>query len=327
MRCCLVLLLCVLCDLLAAHARLGVGGGSARLVQPEVMPGVPSAPETRSRATANVMAAQKAEDEVYITDAQLRTAAAMEGASKAQLVVTHKEIETESAAKVGELGTERATLYRQEADAVASNTRKLIEGIPLAVRKAAKQAVSDVMAAAYGTMNAEVQRVLDSLQDEDKDNYRKAAEYAHKAVLPFQLEKLRHSQTMYSYVLQARELAMAVNQLRAKALSTAQQAGILQTRGNVVTAQRLQMQAHILLDKASSLEEQAKAFNRKASSIQQQLPSYDVAISSGTEYGVYKADPPPRTRELPLPPPPLTLPPPSNVLAAPAPAPGAASPA
>lgn len=287
------------------------------------MPGIPSHDQAVAMGHSSELDARWASHEAQAAAAQSQVYEVVEAAAHASLEALSKESEAVSAARLATIAANQAIDARREAEALAVKTKILVDGLPAAVQKAERRAVDEVVAATIQRMNMVVQQVLSASSFGDAAAMKAASQNAQAQALPFQQGKLRAEQVMYSYALQAKELATAAGQLKEKAMEIARRSNPLQSRGNTAAAQQLQMQAHDLMDKASQLEGQAILFDQNAKRIQGTLGDFDRAAEMAARYGAYQANPLGDTPVLPPPPPPpLTLPPPAmGPGPAPAPAP------
>lgn len=308
---------------------------AARLLQPEgepeihysyeTLPAIPAPADALKANFVGGVAGQWAASEAMTAAMQARVSQDSMAAAQSQLEADSNGLTSELAVKSALRSAQNAHEMERHAEAVADSTQKIIDSIPVEAEKAAQQAMNDVVAVAFKDMNDDVKQTVLFSKGLDASAGAAAAQAAQVAALPFQQAKLRSVQTMYSYATQAQELATAVKELKLKALKIAGQAEPLQKRGNVVVAQRLRMQAHDLMDKASQMAAQAKGFSSTAASIRGELASYDLAADSAAAYAAYQANPGGPMGQFPAPPYPLELPPPPAAAPGPAPAPAPAS--
>lgn len=288
----------------------------ARLLEPDdgiihrLRPGFYTAQQASDELAASTLAGAFAEGERRTDEDELETASRLKESREARVAAIESQIRTQQAATAAGLVARRVEKLERETAAVSKAVQKLVGMIPDVARRAAERAVRDVEEEARQRMNAEVAETLTTQALEERRLKEMAADEAQAAALPFQSAKLRATQTMWSYVAKGRELALAVAELKNKAIEIAQASVPLQATGNPVMAQQLQMQAHDLMNKALQFEAQAKNLQASAEAIRGTLNKYDAQATTAADYGAYQANPGAidAAPEIPLPPFPLTLP-------------------
>jgi hypothetical protein len=256
-----------------------------------------------------------------------KAAESLESSRESELLTMWHNLDLKSATMDAVLAAQRTNEMKKRADAAARRSESLVASIPYIADQAAKRAIGDTMNNAIQRMDMEATLVAEEQKKIEMLLAKQAAKAAEIAALPWQQAKMRASQTMISYASQARDLANAVTHLKLKAPDLSAQAGVLQSRGDVVHAQQLQIAAHDLLDKADQLESQAKTFDKTARKIDTTLGAYDLSAQAAGAYAAYTANPGAGAGRSGLPP----LPPPLHLInlnagpgpaPAPAPAPG-----
>jgi len=295
---------------------LDTAGAMLRFLGPDddlnrVMPGIPETAQASATAYAAGLDVQLSGQEARAAAALARAAEIAEATARASLDAASKESEAVSDVRVANIAVRNAMKAREEADAAATKTREIVNALPVVVHNAEQRAVKDAIKEAVATMNKVVAQVLLAYTSGNMAAGKVAAQSAQAEALPFQAGKLRAEEIMYSYALQAKELAKAVGTLKEKAVEIAGASQPLQERGNGPAAQQLQMQAKDLMDKAAQLQGQARAFDAKAHDIQETLGTFDKSAERAAEYAAYQANPGGGVSGLP-PPPPLPLTPPPN---------------
>lgn len=284
-----------------------------------VLPGMPTRQQAMLGTDASRMEAHWAQVEAYTAGAHSSTAQNMESTARNVLEAKTQELQLEMAARDAKERAAHTTELRKKAEAAARRAEAMVADLPNVAQKAVYRAVSDAVSSAVARMNAEATEVVKAQRLAEANAEHLAAENAQAEALPFQQGKLRAGQSMVSYVVNARDLANAVTYLKPKAMDIASQAAALQHRGDVVGAQRLQMQAVDLMNKAEQMESQANAFNAQASKINGELGAYDLGASAAAAYAAYQANPGGSVdKSIPPLPKPLSLGP---LTSAPAPAP------
>merc|ERR1740123_1781835 len=261
------------------------------------MPNIPSGTEAVRTNRASKLEMQWAASEAHAATSHANLGISMENAARAELSSTMHELNLAAAATEAQRVAEHTADLQKRSEDAAARAGALAAEVPAAARRGAMRAVHEVVTEAVLKMNHEASMVADAARIAEQFAENAAAESAQAAAVPFQAAKLRAGQTMIEYAGQSRELATAVIHLKAKAVEISRHAQQQQKNGDVVTAQRLQMQAHDLMDKAVQMERQAKKFDRTANSIDRELSTYDAEANTAASYtsaSVSIADPSPR---------------------------------
>lgn len=295
----------------AVAVLLDTGGAMLRFLGPDddlnrVMPGIPETEQASAAAYAAGLDVQLSGQEARAAAAQAHAAEIAETTARSSLEAASKESEAVSAVRLANIAAKNAIKAREEADIAATKTREVVDALPVVVHKAEQRAVKDAVNEAVAAMNKVVAEVLLAYTTGNGAASKAAASRAQAEALPFQAGKIRAEEIMYSYALQAKELAKAVGTLKEKAVEIAGASQPLQERGNGPAAQQLQMQAKDLMDKAAQLQGQARAFDAKAHDIQGGLGSFDKAAERAAAYAAYQTNPGGEVSGVP-PPPPLPL--------------------
>lgn len=285
-----------------------------------VMPGIPAANQTLDRSRLAGLAKDMANYELTTSDEESHAAQAEFGASMANLVATNRELQSSLAAEVSLRAAQNVERMKRFAEDAAEMTKRLVDEIPVVIKKNEEKAVGDTVKAAIARMNVEAGKVVEAANAKEAAAAKAAANNAQAEALPFQQAKLRAGQTMVSYLSQARELAIVCNELQKKAFEISKEAIGLQQRGNPVASMQMYTMARDLMDKSQQMQAQAKAFDGTANKIKGELGGYGLAAGAAAAYGAYVANPGGQKQPLPPLPWPLQLPPPL----APGPAPGPA---
>lgn len=277
------------------------------LLDYEVMPNIPSGTEAVRTNRASKLEMQWAASEAHAATSHANLGISMENAARAELSSTMHELNLAAAATEAQRVAEHTADLQKRSEDAAARAGALAAEVPAAARRGAMRAVHEVVTEAVAEMSREASMVADAARIAEQFAENAAAESAQTAAVPFQAAKLRAGQTMIEYAGQSRELATAVSHLKAKAVEISRQAQQQQKNGDVVTAQRLQMQAHDLMDKAVQMERQAKKFDRTANSINRELSTYDAEANTAASYAAYQANPSGERQALPPLPYPLQI--------------------
>jgi len=273
----------------------------------EAIPEIPTLYNVSEKAAAATNAASMAASEAYAADAEEKSQEALENTAKAELTAAHKQLESNVGYSRAKFAADEGIIKRAEADAAARNSRKMLHQIPIIAQKAAKDAVADVVKEAIEKMNIEANKTAEEALKIEEEGFKKAAERAQQEAEPFQQSKLRSEQTAVEYAARARELAMAVIPLKAKAMEIANQAEAFQQANNPVMAQQMLMKGHDLLDKAIQMQGTAKGFDATAKQINSDLGYYDLAANAAAAWGAYQGNPAGKSPDFPPLPKPLVL--------------------
>jgi len=257
----------------------------------DTLPGLPTRKQVHSSRFASKMETSWGEVEAYTAKVHSSTAQNMESAARNVLVAKTQELQLETMAREAKIRAAHTTELRKKAEAAARRAEAMVADLHNVAQKAVYRAVSDAVSSAVTRMNAEASEVVKAQRQAEADAEKLAAKNAQVEALPFQQAKLRAGQAMVSYVVNARDLANAVGHLKPKAMEIAGQAAHLQHRGDVVGAQRLQMQAVDLMDKAEQMAAQASSFSAQANKINGELGAYDLGASAAAAYAAYQANP------------------------------------
>jgi len=261
------------------------------LVSYQKLPGTPSEEMVVEQNEAAKTAATWAYTEEASSAFHAAAAENMEAAAASELTTKVQQVRLKTATMEAIVSAERAAEMQKRAEASAKRAEAMVAEMPSVALKAAGRAIDSVVAGAVFRMNQEATVVAAEQKKLEIRLAREAAKDAQIAALPWQQAKMRASQTMISYLSQARDLANAVTQLKLQAPKLAVQAGVMQSRGDVVHAQETQIAAHDLLDKAAQLAAQAVNFNGIAGKIQGGLGMYDLSASAAASYASYTANP------------------------------------
>lgn len=261
------------------------------LVSYNTLPGVPSEEMVVEQNEAAKTAASWAYNEASSSAIHAEAAENMEAAAESALVVKAQGIKLKSATMAAIVSAQKAAEMRKRAEAAAKRAEVLVSEMPAIAVKAANRAVDAVVFAAIQRMNKEASKVAEAQRALEKKLAREAAKDAQLAAEPWQQARLRAQQTMVSYLSQARDLANAVTHLKLQAPKLNAQARVLQSRGDVVHAQELQIAAHDLFDKAAQLAGQAASFQKMAGKIQSGIGLYDLSAGAAASYASYTANP------------------------------------
>jgi len=288
------------------------------------LPGTPSEEMVVEQNEAAKTAANWAMTEEASSALHAEAAENMEKAAESELITKAMGLKLKSATMSAIVSAQKASEMQKRAEASVKRARLMVAEMPAVALRAAGRAVDSVVAAAIHRMDQDATAVAEEQKAVEKKLAREAAKAAQIAALPWQQAKMRAGQTMVSYLSQGRDLANAVTQLKLQAPQLANQAGVLQARGDVVHAQEQQIAAHDLIDKADQLAGQAINFNKIANKINGGLGMYDLSASAAASYASYTANPGGGVGYQALPP----LPTPLKLIqktAGPSPAPAAAS--
>jgi hypothetical protein len=255
------------------------------------LPGIPSDEMVVEQNEAAKTAADWSNTAQVSSALRVATAENMEQTVESQVISEERGLALRGATQVALLAAQRTGEMRKRALAAAKRAEKLVSEMPQIALQAAQRAINEAVAGAVGKMNIEATKVAKKQAEIEKKLQKKAAEAAQVAALPWQQAKMRSSQTMVSYMSQARDLANAVTQLRLKAPTLSQTAGILQSRGDVVHAQQYQIAAKDLLDKADQMASQAQAFDKMGKKIDSGLAMYDLSATAAASYASYTSNP------------------------------------
>lgn len=292
----------------------------APLVSYSKLPGIPSDEMVVETNEAAKTASGWASNEVMSSALHAGAAENAEAAATAELITKYQGLQMKTATMNAVVSAQKANELQKRAAASAKRAEVMVSEIPAVAMKAANRAIDNVIAGAVYRMNQEATIVAEEQAKLERKLQGEAAKAAQIAALPWQQAKIRASESMVSYLSQGRDLANAVTQLKLMAPELSKQAGVLQSRGDVVRAQEHQIAAKDLLDKASQLEGQAVSFSKMANKINAGLGMYDLSASAAASYASYTANPGGNVGRSGLPP----LPSPLKLLAPPAPAPGPA---
>lgn len=323
-------LLCAGCGSFAVVRAPPEDGADTRI---KVVPGTPSANQASYRFQNNYLAATNAGNERDAANDRSISSNSLESAARSELTVTRAKLEAEEDATLEYSKARKIELIGVQAHTVLESTQRLLDLIPEIARKAIDKAVNDVEQETFKKLNQELSQVVASASGSDAIAKHLAADAAQTAALPYQQGKMQAQQTMIAYAEKGQELATATAELKKRAVEIAEASVPLQRVGNVVQAQRLQMESRDVLDKAQQMEAQAKALSATALQIQRGLQAYDDAAQAAASYAAYQVNPAALDGddEKPLPQPPFPLMLPKLAAAgpagAPAPAPAGAAPA
>jgi len=273
----------------------------------EVIPAIGTLYNVSARAAGATNAASMAASEAYAADAEEKAQEAMEASATASLKAAHMQLQSQLGYKKAKYAADSGLVERGKAEEAARNSRELLHQIPIIAQRAAKDAVKEVVKEAIEKMNIEVNITAEKALKIEQEGFEKAAERAEEEAKPFQQSKLRSQQTAIDYAARARELAMAVIPLKAKAVEVSNLAEGFQQSNNPVMAQQMLMKGHDLLDKAIQMEGTAKGFSATANTINSDLGYYDLAANSAAAWGAYQANPSGKRVEFPPTPEKLTL--------------------
>lgn len=255
------------------------------------LPGVPSDEMVVENNEAAETATKWAETAELTSAMRAQTAANMEEAAKSKLFAETRGLQLKSDTQIALMSAQRAEEMRKRALAAAARAGNLVAEMPGIARQAANRAIDAAVNEAIERMNVEATHVAVEQEMIEKKLAKEAAQAAQLAALPWQQAKIRSAQTMISYVSQARDLANAVTHLRLKAPQLSKQAGILQSRGDVVHAQQYQIAAKDVLDKADQLASQAASFSKIGNKINGGLGMFDLSAKAAAAYASYTANP------------------------------------
>lgn len=297
------------------------------LVSYQKLPGIPSDEMAVEQNEAAKTSLGWAENEEASSALHAATAENAEAAATAELITKYQGLKMKSATMRAIVSAQKAGEMRKRAEAAAKRSEVMVAEMPAVALKAAHRAIEDTVNAAMLRMDEEATIVAKEQAKLERKLQGDAAKAAQVAALPWQQAKVRAGETMISYLAQARDLANAVTHLKLMAPELSKQAGVLQSRGDVVRAQEHQIAAKDLLDKASQLESQALSFNKMANKINSGIGMYDLSAGAAASYASYTANPGGGVGRQSLPPLPypLKLLPPPSPGPGPAPAPAPAS--
>lgn len=261
------------------------------LVNYQKLPGIPSEEMVVEQNEAAKTADQWAATAQAVSALHAEAAENLEAAKTSELIVKAQGLKLNSATMQAIVAAQKATEMKKRADAAVMRSQELVQEMPSIARKAAERAVDDAIHGAIERMDMEAALVAKAQAEAEKKLAQQAAKAAELAALPWQQAKLRAGQTMISYISQGRDLTNAAAQLKLNAPEIAKQAGIMQSRGDIVHAQEYQIAAHDLLDKADQLHGQAVGFDKTARQIQGTLGMFDLSASAAAAYASYTANP------------------------------------
>lgn len=310
--------------LLIVHTRivLGINLGTPN-IEAYIVPGVPSAYQASSRFQNNYLAGVTAANERQSAEDRSHTSSSLEAAATSELMATRQKFLTNEAATLELSRARKIEVLNTQASEVLQSTQHILQMIPEVTKRAVDRAIKDVEHEALKQLNVEVAQTVASTSGSEAMAKHMAADAAQTAALPYQQGKLQAQQTMVGYVEKSQELAIAVSELKKRAVEIAAASVPLQRAGDVVPAQHLQMEARDVMDKAQQMEAQVKVLSDTALQIQRGLQAYDNAAQAAASYAAYQANPAglDGASSLPHPPFPLDLPAQEPGPGAPAPAP------
>jgi len=207
---------------------------------------------------------------------RLRAAKASTRAVQGQVEALDGQIASSEVGDSIQKTVEKVRSLRVKTLEAARHTGRLVGGVPEAIQHGVKRAVDEVVTAALKKLEADKASVTAAAES------KLAAQAAGASgSLGAGMPPLQKAGTVDSFSNTAAALAGQVNQIKQRAIDLGNQAIKWQaSRGDMIKAQDLQMQAHGLMDKAAGMSEQAQVYNNVANLINQEDGSLEALRAS-----------------------------------------------
>jgi len=255
------------------------------------LPGQPSEEMVVEQNEAAATHSKWAKTEQATSSLHAAAAENAEQAAKSELIAKAQANSLKKSTDATILSAEKAAEMHKRAEASVKRARAMVAEMPAVAMQAAGRAIQKVVDGSIHRMDEEATAVAKQQALVERKLSRDAAKSAQLAALPWQQAKMRAGQEMISYASQGRALANAVTELKLQAPKLATQAGVLQSRGDVVNAQKQMIAAHDIVDKADQLAGQAVSFDKIANKINGGIGMYDLSASAAAAYASYTANP------------------------------------